>query len=60
MNRENDGQESLGHYEPTPRVQDNEPIDFGNLVKGFIVSCIGWLVAGALVFGFFYFVGTRF
>lgn len=60
MDRDNDGKESLGHYEPPPLVSDREPIDWPGLAKGFFVALFAWIVLGACVFGFGYFCGTRF
>lgn len=60
MNRDDDGNESLGHYEP-PRIDlGREPFDWPGLAKGFFVSLIAWIVLGAVVFGVGYFFGTRF
>lgn len=60
MDRENDGEESLGHYEPLPPDSDREPHDWPGLAKGFFVALFAWIVLGACVFGVGYFFGTRF
>lgn len=60
MNRDDDGKESLGHYEPTPLDDEREPIDFGGLAKAFFKWLALWIVFAAAVFGVGYFFGTRF
>lgn len=60
MNRDNDGKESLGHYEPTPLGSDREPMDWPGLAKAFFVSLMAWILFGACVFGVGYIFGTRF
>lgn len=60
MNRDDDGKESLGHYEPTPLDDDRERADWAGLAGAFVKWLALWIVFAAAVFGVGYIFGTRF